>query len=70
MMGIIKVDLHQIFFNSKYFNITIRFFGGGGNFGNFGKQEENFDGQEISIPVDVTLEDLYNGKLLKVNFFI
>jgi len=45
-------------------NIFQTFFGGG-NFGNFGKQEENFDGQEISIPIDVTLEDLYNGKLLK-----
>jgi len=49
-------------------NIFSSFFGGGGfnfggdMFGNQQEQEEDFKGEDIVIPISVTLEDLYNGK--------
>jgi len=48
-------------------NIFSQFFGGFG-FGNFGgdqqQQEEDFKGEDVIIPLHITLEDLYKGKKL------
>ncbi|EFC36616.1 DnaJ heat shock family protein [Naegleria gruberi] len=52
-------------------DIFSEFFGGGGGFhfnfggGNDGQEEEDeFKGQDLRIPLEVTLENLYNGRLM------
>ena len=45
-----------------------QFFGGGATFFDFGGGEpRRHKGQDTEIPYDVTLEDLYNGKSVKMN---
>lgn len=56
-------------FHRIFLFLIFRFFGGGGfqfnfgdGFGNVQETEEDFKGDDLVIPISVTLEDLYNGK--------
>jgi DnaJ family protein B protein 11 len=54
-------------------NVFSSFFGGfgfgGDMFGNQEETEEDFKGEDIIVPVPVTLEDLYNGKRISFKRF-
>lgn len=49
-------------------DIFAQFFGGNPMFGfDFGPERRRGKGEDTVIPYDVTLEDLYNGKSVKMN---
>jgi DnaJ-class molecular chaperone len=51
------------FFGGDGFSFS---FGGPSGFGDVVEEQEEFKGPDLVIPLHVTLEDLYSGKVLKV----